>query len=228
MTGVREWLATKPPKLGLQEYNDWVKERNASVAPDVLPFARYLQIRKGLSLSWKSILRVAHGETTVEEARKEVLKKRVSVSRGPHDLISSQEIVIMIGKRTSTVQSWMHREGFPVPALVIGNRRFWIRKDIELFVQGKKLPTRKRNELAGLYVTLAGASAMLGVARCGADKAVGMPEPVALVGAHRLWLTSEIEAFREARRARTTDSLGRPLNKRFPERFLPLGGDEKA
>lgn len=213
LAGVREWLATKPPKLVIRDYDAWVTERNAARSADTLPVARYLRIHNALTLSWKSILRAASGEITVEEARKEVLTKRVSISRAPHDLISSQEIQTMTGKPEGTVQRWMKGDSFPVPALVIGNRRFWIREDIELFVQGKKHPSRKRNELGDVYVTLAGASAILGVHRYGAAKLEGAPEAVALVGADRLWLKSEIEAFGEARRARTTDRLGRRLRK---------------
>ena len=202
LAGLREWVATNPPKLVFRDYDEWVKEKNAALEADVLPFARYRQIRYGLGLSWKSVVSIARGEITLAEGTKKGVKKRVSVSRGPHDLVSSQDIVVMTGRSHGVVQAWMHLDSFPVPALVIGDRRFWIRGDVELFVQGKKNPARKHNELAGLYVTVAGAAEILGSAPSNTSRISGMPAPVALVGAQRLWLTSDIEAFRERRQTR--------------------------
>lgn len=202
ISGVRDWLSTDPPKLNVRHYDAWAQETNAAAPADVLPFPGYRSIRSALGLSWKSILSVARGEITVADVTKETVKKRIASSRGPHDLVSSLDIVTISGKSHATVQSWMHRENFPVPVLVIGRNRFWLRGDIKLFLAKKKLPNRTRNELDGLYVTRVGAAEILGVALDTVDRLKGRPEPAALVGQNRLWLTSEIEAFRDARRAR--------------------------
>lgn len=197
--GMREWLAAKPPKLGSREYDAWAKERNAAAAANVLPFPRYHGIRI-LRISWESALQVARGKISLEEATKTAIQTRASTSCGPHDLVSPHDIAAMAGKPMTTIQRWLVRDNFPVPVLVVGGSRSWFRSDVELFLKGKTPPARTRNELAGIYVTRPGAAKILGVASVTLEGMKGRPDPVARVGTKRLWLRSEIEAFRDERK----------------------------
>lgn len=210
LEGVRAWLETDPPKLGARQYNDWSREHNKTLQEGELPYPAYSSIH-ALGLSWEAVLKVARGEVRLDQAQRSEMKQRHSSTTGSHDLVSSIDIRAMTGRPHSTVQLWMHRDTFPTPVLIIGDRRFWLREDIEAFVSEQPFPKRKPNELRGFYVNRNEAAAILGVTPNSMNKIKGRPEPV-FNGMTRLWLRSEIEQFRDWRNQNLTPR-GRPKRK---------------
>jgi hypothetical protein len=197
LAGVRAWLETDPPKLGAREYNDWRREHNKTLAEGELPYPAYYAIH-ALGLSWKTILKVARGEVTLDKAQRSELKQRHSRATGPHDLVTTLDIRALTGSPPGTVQFWSYKADFPTPVLIIGDRRYWLREDIEAFFSKKPFPKRTLNELRGLYVNRNEAAAILGVQPGSVKKLKGRPEPV-FEGMNRLWLRAEIEEFRDQR-----------------------------
>lgn len=199
LAGVREWLATDPPKVTEPAYHDWVRERNRSLQEGALPYPGPQSIRMGLNLLWRTVVEIVRGEITIEEAKKDEFRHTRSFSTGEHDLVRRMDIAIIAGKHPSIADKMTHRHDFPTTVLVIGNRRYWLREDIEAYVAGEPFPERTENELGHLYVNRQQVAAMLGVRSDSINKLRNMPEPVFKAQADRLWRRSDIEAFKKER-----------------------------
>jgi predicted DNA-binding transcriptional regulator AlpA len=198
--GVREWLATKPPSESITHYTEWVAEKNASLAPGELRVAAPLSIRTALRLGWKSIVLIAKGELRLEDAQRRRAARRLAVSRGKHDFVSHRDIVEMSGKAASSVYALSHKPDFPTAVLVIDNRRHYLREDVIAYLTKKPFPKRERDELRPLYLSSAEVAALAGLRVTQWENIVrqelqDVPSPIAAVGARRLWLRSEIEAW---------------------------------
>jgi predicted DNA-binding transcriptional regulator AlpA len=199
IVGVRVWLAADPPLCEYRAYDEWRKEQNLTRLKGEVPYPSFQSISKRHGLVWKAILAVARGEITLDDAQARLRTRQADVT-GDHDLVSTREIVAITGMHGSTLQSRMAESGFPVPVLVIVDRRYWLREDIEAYRDGKPVPIRKHNELEGIYIDAVEASEILGVSRAYLTHPGLLPDPV-FKSAHQLWRRADVEALRVEREA---------------------------
>ena len=195
------WLATDPPQQTSTSYADWVREWNASLPEGETPFAGLGAIHRGLNLGWDAILRVARGEISIDEVRAEAPEYVPSVSTGEHDLVRRGDIRLIAGEPGWKIDHMIRRDDFPVAALVIGQRKFWLREDVEAYLRGEELPERTENELGHLYVNATQAAEILGLHahRVSASDVSNLPEPVFKGTKTHLWRRADIEAFKKER-----------------------------
>ncbi|HJQ51375.1 MAG TPA: hypothetical protein VJ838_12755, partial [Gaiellaceae bacterium] len=163
-----------------------------------LPFA----IRNGLGLKWGATLRVARGEIKIDQARSETREYTPSVSTGEHDLVRRGDLRLIANEPAWKIDNMIRRDDFPVAALIIGQRKFWLREDIEAYLRGDEMPERTENELGDLYVSASQAAEILGLHahRVSASDVKDLPEPVFKGKNTHLWRRSDIEAFKEVRK----------------------------
>lgn len=199
LAGVRAWLATDPPKLTAAAYYDWVREQNRSLPEGAMPYPAPLAIRHGLSLVWGATVEVARGDITLAEAKRHEFRHTRSVSTGEHNLVRKADIALIAGKHPTVARLMTYKPDFPTPVIVIGNRRYWLREDIDAYLAGEEVPERTENELGDLYVNTRQAAAIIGVRMEGFHHLRKLPEPVFKGHADRLWRRSDIEAFKNER-----------------------------
>jgi hypothetical protein len=199
VTSVRQWLDTKPLTFGYLEYDEWVTTENATRGDDELLLPSYNVIRRSLGLGWRNMLRVASGELSVKAAQQAQLARTPRAASG--EFAAMMDIVRMTERTYEVVRRFTRTDDFPVPALVIAGRRHWLRSDITAYFAGESFPKRELNELKGLYVDVNEAAKILGVSTNTMTRGRGAPDPK-YTGAHRLWLRSEIVAWRDERSRR--------------------------
>jgi predicted DNA-binding transcriptional regulator AlpA len=209
---IRSWLTANPPKLNIRHYREWASEHNAARAEGELRAADYMTIQNSLGIGWDDTIRVARGEVTLDEARKQHVEKRNPSVRPEHALVTTGDIVAMWGRDKQAVAYSSNQEGFPAPVVIVNDRRLWLRSDIEAYIEGEPVPEREPNELGHLYVTAGEAKKILGLTSSVAQLS-GCPAPK-YSGSHFLWLRSEIEAWRDER---VRGGAGRGKWKRPPK-----------
>jgi predicted DNA-binding transcriptional regulator AlpA len=200
--GVRLWLQTDPPNLSVTSYDDWCRERNRMTAGKELPYSQYRGIRVRYGIGWESILGIARGELTLDEATKLEAKPRHATGKGEHEFVTMREIVVITGKPSWALQEQLNQSSFPTPAVIKGDRRFWLRADVEAWANERPFPARQQNELGHLYVDHIEDEAILGTTKSMAGRTKGHPLPI-FIGATRLWSRAEVEAHRDERAARS-------------------------
>jgi hypothetical protein len=196
-TAIREWLATNPPKESSLHYDDWRKEKNASLIPSDLRAPSVGALRRSLHISWPDAVAIAKGKLTLEQAKRKRAKRHDATTRGGHDLVSRADIADMWGKAESSIAFESNKRGFPTAVLVVKKRRLYLRGDVAAFIAGKPAPKRTKNELQSLYLTHAEAAdraaSRLGLAsRTMWEK---LPTPTVEAGGMQFWLTADLEAW---------------------------------
>jgi len=76
-------------------------------------------------------------DTTAATKRRRLMPKALTC---PHcgqevDLVSTKDVVGILGVSTSTFQNFRERENFPEPLAVVGQGALWLRADIEKWHQ---------------------------------------------------------------------------------------------
>ncbi|MCP9486558.1 MAG: hypothetical protein MSC30_11900 [Gaiellaceae bacterium MAG52_C11] len=204
IASVIAWLDTNPPKLAYRDYDDWARERNSALGEGELRAAVSATLTFNLNLTWATILKVARGEIGIEQATNEKTERRRDIKQAKDDLVTTLDIREMAASQIgSSPYYFMSRPGAPMPVLTIGEHRYYHRKDVQTFIDGKPVPRRKLNELAPIYVGATEAAKMVGVHRdtwyrLGKKDA---PETVAVIGGVGLWLRSDVEDYVEKRAA---------------------------
>lgn len=198
LDGVRAWLKTEPVVLSLSAFSRWRRQENRRrhrSGETMIPGA--VATREALALSWPLVVRVARGELSLEDAREQHRRRVLEGGLGgPHDLVGIQEVLeLATGSFTiSTLHSWIANGSFPVPVVVIQNRRLWIRSDVEAFLDDKPFPSRTENELGNLYFNSEEIARRFGL-RADANLVRRLPPPTVHRSRRRLWLRSEVESW---------------------------------
>jgi len=207
ITGLRLWLRTNPQRFGIDDYDRWVTNNKTDSQAEVA-FVRGRAISTLLHLGLGDLLRVARGELTVERAqRNRASTAKPTKRRGPHDLISLQDVVELLNATRDRAERETYKARFPRPALVSSRRRFWVQRDVLAYLAGEEVPQRQENELRDEYMDLQEMRAVTGLDASSLERgAEGIPAPVAHVGGRLLWLRREVEPALARRRKRTNRS----------------------
>jgi predicted DNA-binding transcriptional regulator AlpA len=195
ISGLQLWLKTNPERFGITDYDRWVAVESKAGNEEEVTFVRGRAISKSLVLGWGDLLRVARGEVTIEGAHREgASAAKPTKMRGPHDLISLQDVVELLNSTRDQAEHETYKARFPRPVLLMSRRRFWIRGDVLAYLAGKEIPQRQENELRDEYLGLREMQDMTGLGSAVLeDGARGVPAPVAYVGGRFLWLRREVE-----------------------------------
>jgi predicted DNA-binding transcriptional regulator AlpA len=202
LASVRDWLATKPASLGTAAYNEWRKEQNQNLAEGHLPRPVFSSIRSGLGMNLASILEVARGDLEIEDAPKHVAKRYLARVTGPHQLVSFTDVMEITSDNRASLFQRLKDPGAPVPVVLIGKLRMWLREDIEAWSAGKPFTKRKLNSLRHHYMTRPEVAALLGTSER-VHNLQGIPKPAVLAGGRALWLKEEIVAYSKTDQAKT-------------------------
>ena len=204
ITGLRLWLETTPASFGIEDYDRWVADTKPDNEQRAM-FVRGRAISKSLRLGWGELLAVARGEVTIEAAGQKRARAQKTKERGPHDLVSLQDVVELMSTTADRAARATHKPAFPRPALLSSRRRFWVLADVLAYLAGDDVPHRQENELRDQYFDLRDMQDVTGLTAIKLEHgAEGFPAPAARVGGRLLWLRSEVEpALSDGRRFRS-------------------------
>jgi predicted DNA-binding transcriptional regulator AlpA len=196
LTGVRDWLKTKPPSRTRKDYDAWVKPRNevSQERPVVLAVA----IEGSLILNWARVLQVAEFEMDLDEAQQLRLDELTAAS-GPLRLIGTVGIALIYKTGRFHVGNLARRPGFPPPVARLGSAQVWYRKDIEAHRAGRKV-RRRPGELQERLVDSAEYARRTGMTQATIHGMVHnrMPtllRPAGSVAGRTFWLRDDFEAW---------------------------------
>jgi len=198
------WLETTPASFGIEDYDRWVADTKPDNEQRAM-FVRGRAISKSLRLGWGELLAVARGEVTIEAAGQKRARAQKTKERGPHDLVSLQDVVELMSTTADRAARATHKPAFPRPALLSSRRRFWVLADVLAYLAGDDVPHRQENELRDQYFDLRDMQDVTGLTAIKLEHgAEGFPAPAARVGGRLLWLRSEVEpALSDGRRFRS-------------------------
>jgi predicted DNA-binding transcriptional regulator AlpA len=210
LAGVREWLERKRPSTTRDDYDTWTTVRNETSPerPVVLGHA----VERGLSLTWRWVLRVAQFEMEVDEAQALHLEELTAAS-GPLGLIGVAGIALIYKTSRSHATDIAGRSDFPPPVAVVASTRAWYRKDVEAHHSGRKV-RRRQGELQERLVDSVEFSTRTGMARATIHGAVHNQRPSVLppagsVAGRTYWLRDDFEAWLAQRpQRRNRDAKG--------------------
>jgi predicted DNA-binding transcriptional regulator AlpA len=197
LTAVRIWLAAEPLTESTLAYDQFARQHNLTLEEGGLPLPRLATITNRLALPFSEIVAVARGDVPYPDV---VAKRRDAAdwSVGPHDLVCLRTLTLMCGG-TSHQAGWLSKQGhFPRAALVVSNRRMWLREELADYLAGARKPPLEENRLRPQYLTAPEVGGMLVVHPRTLVKTDGFPPPVARVASLLLWLRADVEDYAEA------------------------------
>jgi len=201
LTGIQLWLATDPGATSSQAYRAWAREYNETLPPDALPvIVAPGAVAAALKMGWPDVIRLARGEITQAQARPPKKRRSESFCRGPHQLVSLEDVEGIVGLSRSPTRDETNRQAFPAPVVVVpGVVRLWLREHVEAYKAGRRWSpdenVQQLDSLRDVYMTLSEVKEMTGLTR--GQIGTGshdLPEPAVRAGFKLLWLRSEVEA----------------------------------
>jgi len=196
MTAIRRWLDTDPPKLTLRAYDAWAKRTNAAGLRDEAPLPHGQTIVNGLVHPWRDVLRVAHGEISIEDAAIKSASPMADYSTGPDDLIGGITAAQIIGTGRSNITHLRRKKSFPPPALRLrGDRPVWVREDIEAYANGQRGGWKRRG-LQARYYNSAEMAELVQLERSQlSEPRVAAPRPTGRASGAIYWLKSDADRW---------------------------------
>ena len=92
---------------------------------------------------------------------------------------------------------------FPVPVIVVHDRRIWFRSDVEAFANGDlPVPRRTLNELGTTYVATAEFAQALNISQSTLTTTNRLPPPVGQLAGTLFWRRTDMDAFIKTRAER--------------------------
>ena len=197
LVAIRLWLATKPAKETVRDYETWAEEHNDVLKVGELPLPNATTIRKRIPITWADIVRFARDEISVEQGRPPREHVRRRHVHGEHHLVSAAGVrEILSSPARERVKHVLSKPSFPTPVVVLNRVRLWMRDDVIAYEKGRPFPERAENELRHLYLTTPEVMKAVGLSRSGLEHgAYGVPSPAIKAGSINLWLASEVEEW---------------------------------
>lgn len=201
LVAIRLWLATKPAKETVRDYETWSEEHNDVLKAGELPLPNATTIRKRIPITWPDILRFARDEISLEQGRPPREHVRRRHVHGDHNLVSAAGVrEILTGPAREQVKHVLSKPSFPTPVVVLNRVRLWMRDDVIAYEEGRPFPERTENELRRIYLATPEVMKAVGLSRSGLEHgAYGIPSPAIKAGSINLWLRSEVEEWLKGR-----------------------------
>lgn len=197
-TAIRLWLATAPAANTMTNYDSFAREYNYTLPEDEMPLPRYATMVTELALTWRDILAIAAGELDHADAVRQRGERR-DQTRGSDDLIGVGTLALMRGLSKVQASRLVEEADFPRPALVLANRRSWLRQEVEAYFEGARPALKEANWLRDRYLTSRQVTARLGVSQTTLLKERKQLSPCGMVGGVGYWLKSDVDAYIAAR-----------------------------
>jgi predicted DNA-binding transcriptional regulator AlpA len=201
VTALRIWLATEPNPDRTRDYDAFARDYN-SRNDHPLPLSS--AVKKGLTLFWVDCLRVARRETTLAEVAEHDLDIRETRTSGPHDLIGLREIGLMHDLKLTNVMNLSLTEGFPPPALILADKRTFLREHVAAHQAGRRQWEHKENFLRPLYYDVKEMAAAVGIRYILVSRRLHetrCPPRTGVASGRSYWLKSDVETWIAEHRA---------------------------
>jgi predicted DNA-binding transcriptional regulator AlpA len=140
------------------EFDDWADAFNLVVPEGELPMPKSKSIRSALGLGWQSILPVAKGQVTLDEALTQASKGRLAAGATDcgydSEFVSVAEIANLSRGGINAARKKTMKPSFPTPALQLGRLRVWLRSDVVAHLDGEPVPKRPAFFLQDDYLAM--------------------------------------------------------------------------
>jgi len=155
LSGVRQWLETRPSSMKEPDYDQYAKRRNSEIARGKAGGARLIKAQsviRALGLHWPEVLSLAGDGADYDALRKQYEAERLARDGGALGLVGTATAAVMLGQSQTYVKSLRWQDGFPIPVLVLWRQCGWYADDIVAYREGRPIPARRENELRPLVL----------------------------------------------------------------------------
>lgn len=198
LTGVREWLTTRPPATaGREDYNAWAEERNEK-ASHLPPLPSSQSVSCALALPWMVARKVAERDLSLVDAQAQQLDHLRKQGGG---FAGVALISLLHGVTTGSGKGITRTPGFPVRAFKIGKaQEVWRLADIEAHHKNKPFPDRTPDELQDEILDRNQMRALCELTSVQLSRAIHKarlvaPPPAGRVGGCHYWWRSDVERW---------------------------------
>lgn len=215
LESIKSWLKTEPPSTIEKLYKEWSRAQNARSGETHVKHHTSDFIRRKLGATWPDIVRIAKGELTVAEAKAPRLAVGHWWSAKEHDLVDLSDVKNILGGGSTMAARRTYSADFPVPVIVVHDRRIWFRSDVDAFANGDlPVPKRTVNELGKTYVATAEFAQTLNISQSALRVTNRLPPPVGQLAGTLFWRRTDMNAFIKFRAERPGRSRGETVSAR--------------
>lgn len=145
LTGMRDWLKTKPASRRTEDYDLYVQRRNEE-RPEEPTLTKSPAILIALLLDWDLLTKVADYELEIDEARA-MQEARTREHEGKLALVGLREAAVPLGLSRGRTQELANTPDFPAHVAIISGARAWRRSDVAAYAAKRPFPRRAVGEL---------------------------------------------------------------------------------
>jgi hypothetical protein len=198
LSGLREWLATRPPASARwDDYDAWAEERNERL-PNLPPVPNARTIKRALDIPWVVARRVAESDLSLVEAQAQQFQLCKSEGGG---FVGVLFISLLHGVTEGRGQNITRTAGFPAFAFEMGTaRQAWHLSDVEAHHEERPFPARAPGELQDKVLIGAQVRQLCGLTSVQASAAIQkerltIPRPAGRVSGRHYWWRREVEKW---------------------------------
>jgi hypothetical protein len=152
VSGVKDWLRSRPEAETRGAYDDYAEVFNATKAADRKTVVRSATIQRDLRLRWPSVVAVARGQLSIREARQAELAELMP-AKSENAILGLAGVIRLLNRSRDAVRRLADESPhFPTPVAHIRGRRAWLYEDLKRYKRGYASPARVEDELQYLYL----------------------------------------------------------------------------
>jgi hypothetical protein len=134
--GLQLWLEEEPPEpLHPDDYDAFAREYNHHRPQDEARILTRAGIRSVLYCSWEQMVAVARGEQSAEALIGRSLDDLIDPEANPLQLVSRPDGAAVLGVYNALIGKRIKRGAMPRPAVDLEGYEFWLREDIERYLE---------------------------------------------------------------------------------------------
>jgi len=150
--GIRLWLKTKPETKTLKAYSAWATQHNAEISEGETPLLLQDGLRGHYLLRWNTILEIAEGKLSLEQAQETKQAENVLHKR-EDDLIGVIGVALLLEVGKGVIRNRRNNDNnFPIPVAYINKAPAWLMSDLRLYKRGLVTPDRVDGEAQADYM----------------------------------------------------------------------------
>lgn len=199
LTALRLWLTSSPIECGIADYDRWQMERNGRLKPGEQRAPKAKQIIERFWLPWPDLVAIARGELDLEKTlARRWHELRKEGNENEDGLVGLAWIGVFLGLAATQIQYLTRSNSrFPVHILTLGDKRIWLRADVEAFRAKRAVSKRRVNELQHLYLDRSALARLLGISwqQAAVAYARHLPPPAGEINGKRYWRRAEVDEW---------------------------------